>query len=219
MGRRKAAVNEEYRRADDAVLKPFLDELRSATDERLRSDFIRKHITTGDPAVISRDTYFELRRRVSAEFAIHPSAVVLVGSCRLGFSLKPKGSHNGPKLRFVAATAASDVDVAVVSQALFDEIWDAVFMTVYPKRDWPLDIGRPFTRDLFNGWIDPTVLPNTPRFARAVSWSRFFAGLSRERLCGMRTINGRLYRTWARLEAYQEHMVRDCVAEFGREGR
>jgi len=210
----KRKPDEELPQAPPELLEPFLRDLRAATDETLRSDFIRKHIVTGDPVVINRDVYFELRRRIATEFRVHPSSVVLVGSCKLGFTLKQKGPHQGAKRRYTAATSASDVDVAVVSEDLFDELWDAVFRAVYPKRDWPLDLGRPFTRDLFNGWLDPRQLPNTSMFAKALRWSEFFDQLTRLRLCGMRTINGRLYRTWGRLEAYQEHMVRDCLDEL-----
>jgi hypothetical protein len=199
---------------DGATLNPFLLEMQAAIDEQLRADFIRKHIITGEPVVIDRNTYFDLRRRVAAEFDIHPSEVILVGSCRLGFSLKLKGFRRDRKRRYVAVTNSSDVDVAVVSQKLFDEIWDAVFHTIYPNRDWPLDIGKQFTRDLFNGWINPGFLPNTPKFSKALKWSQFFDQLTRLRLCGIRTINGRLYRTWGRLEAYQEHMVRECLGDL-----
>jgi hypothetical protein len=217
MGRRASASTESYPIADEAILKPFIGDLRLANDNSRRSDLIRKHITTGDPRVLSPDVYFELRRRISARFGIHPSSVVLAGSCKLGFSLKPKGPHNGPRRRFVAVSPASDVDVAVVSQKIFDELWDAVFASVYPKRDWSLDIGRTFTRDLFNGWIDPSTLPNTPTFSRALEWSRFFDELNQSRLCDLRTVHGRLYRSWDRLEAYQDHMVRDCHSELIRE--
>jgi len=174
-------------------------------------DIIRKYITTGDPAIIPGDTYFELRRRVSQQFDLHPNEVVLVGSCRLGFSLKPKGKS---RKRYHPAKPTSDVDLAIVSPGQFDSYWDRVFDLVHKNRDWSLNNGKLFTRDLFNGWITPNELPNLPQFNDAIAWTEFFDKLTQVRLCGMRTVKARLYRSWNRLEAYQEIMVTECRNEL-----
>ncbi len=138
----------------------------------------------------------------------------MVGSCRLGFSLKPKGKNHE---RYNPARLTSDVDLAIISPGLFDSYWDRVFALVRQDRDWSLRNGKLFTRDLFNGWITPSQLPNLPQFTDAVSRAEFFAELTRGRLCGMRTIQARLYRTWYRLEAYQEILVTQCRIElFGK---
>jgi hypothetical protein len=175
---------------------------------------IQKHITTGDPAIIPSDVYFELRRRISQRFTLHPSEVVLVGSCRLGFTLKPKGRR---KERYRPARPTSDVDLAIVSPGQFDSYWDRVFFLVRKNRDWSLSHGRQFTRDLFNGWITPSQLPNLPQFADAIAWTEYFAELIRLRICGLREVKPRLYRSWSRLEAYQEIMVNECRGELIRE--
>lgn len=172
---------------------------------------IQKHITTGDPVAITQQQYFELRRRVAVEFELHPSAVVLVGSCRLGFALKKKPPSNR---RFEPCGPSSDLDVAVVSAELFDHFWDAVFECVWRQRDWSMGEGAKFTRDLFNGWFTPDNLPNMPQFARARKWAEFFDSINRERMFGFRRMSARLYRSWHRLEAYQEHMVRACKNEL-----
>ena len=91
--------------------------------EQTTQDVIRKHITTGDPLVIPGDVYFELRRRVSQQFDLHPSQIVLVGSCRLGFSLKRKGKS---RERYHPAKPTADVDLAIVSPGRFDSYWDLV---------------------------------------------------------------------------------------------
>jgi hypothetical protein len=191
----------------DHRVQRFCDDLGSQNI----SDVIRKHITTGEPVGIEPDKYFELRRQVSKNFNLHPSAVVLVGSCRLGFSLKRK-KHG----RYEAISHASDVDVAVISSVLFDSYWDRIFDVVQNDRDWAINKGKKFSRDLFCGWLTPEELPNLPRFADSREWAEFFAKLTRERLCGRRTISARLYRSWSRLEAYQEIMVRECQSELRR---
>jgi hypothetical protein len=172
---------------------------------------IQKHITTGDPAIIPGDVYFELRRRVAENFHLHPSEVVLVGSCRLGFTLKRNRKTNE---RYRPARPTSDVDLAIVSSGQFDSYWDRVFFMVRKNRDWSLSHGRKFTRDLFNGWITPSELPNLPQFADALAWTEYFAELTRLRICGLREVKPRLYRSWSRLEAYQEIMVNQCRIEL-----
>lgn len=195
----------------ESRLENFKRDLRA---EHLK-DVIRKHITTGDPAIIPADIYFDLRRRVADRFNLHPSEVVLVGSCRLGFSLKQKGRDWA---RYLPAQPSSDVDLAIVSPGLFDSYWDRVFDLVRNNRDWSLNRGALFARDLFNGWITPNKLPNLPQFADAVAWAEFFAELTRNRLCGMRSINCRLYRSWYRLEAYQEIIVMQCRGDLSAKG-
>lgn len=173
------------------------------------TDVIRRHITTGAPVVIDADTYYDLRRRVAREYGIHPTAVILVGSCRLGFSLKEKN-----KVRYEPVRPDSDVDVAVVAPTLFEDLWDNVFNLVHADRSWALARGKGFARDLFCGWITPQNLPPEPRFHSAKDWAEFFDRIAQERLCGMRRVSARLYRTWDRLEKYQEIMVRECQRDL-----
>ena len=75
-------------------------------------DVIRKHITTGNPVTIDSATYFELRRRIAGRFQLHPNQIVVVGSSRLGFSLKREK-------RF-AERQPKDVDVASWTRGLQD---------------------------------------------------------------------------------------------------
>jgi hypothetical protein len=163
-------------------------------------DVIRKHISTGRPHAFTDHEYYELRSTVAAEFGLHPSSVVVVGSTRIGFSLDPK--H-----RYRPVQVHSDIDIAIVSQDRFDDYWERVFQ--YSKADLAWQAKR-FKDRLFMGWIDPRFLPNTPAFGAAKKWAEFFDGLMQSRKYGRRTITARLYRSWDRLEAYQEPSVMAC---------
>ncbi len=167
-------------------------------------DVIQKHITTGNPVAIAPDTYYLLRRTIARQFAVHPSAVILVGSCRTGFSLKPEK-------RYLPVAPDSDVDIAIVSPIPFDSYWEKVFDLARTDRSWARTrVGKRFASDLFSGWITPRHLPNLPRFSDGRSWAEFFDGLTARRTCEIREIKARLYRSWERLEAYQEIMVTKC---------
>ena len=189
----------------DTRVRRFCSDLRTLKP----NEVIRKHITTGMPVELAEEVYFALRNTIADEFELHPSEVIIVGSCRMGFSI-------AAKKRYRAAKPNSDLDVAMVSMERFDQYWDAVFAYSARDRAWKHSPRHgEFVRMLFDGWIDPRGLPNVPRFEQAARWSMFFDRLMQSRQFGPRRITARLYRTWSRLEAYQEKSVRQCIANLG----
>lgn len=165
------------------------------------TDVIRKHISTGHPFAFTCNEYYELRSMVAAQFQLHPSDVVVVGSTRIGFSLDPEQLYRPVRRR-------SDIDIALVSRDRFDDYWERVFQ--YSKLNLGWDQNKRFKNNLFNGWIDPRFLPNAPTFNVGVKWAEFFDVMMASRKYGRRTITARLYRSWDRLEAYQEPSVIAC---------
>jgi hypothetical protein len=171
---------------------------------------IRKHITTGVSAGINDVAYYELRNEVAAHFKLHPSEVVVVGSCRTGFSLKPTK-------RYAAFTDASDVDLAIVSRATFDAYWDLVFEHWRTHTSWSeTKRYRIFLKELFKGWLWPRRLPPRREFKEALEWVEFEDTLGLSRFNGLRSVGARLYRSWDRLEAYQAIHVLDCRNSLAR---
>lgn len=165
---------------------------------------IRKHITTGESAVLPEGTDHSLRTRVADHFNIHPSAVVIVGSGRTGFSLKPAK-------RYHPFGMDSDVDVAVISKQKFDEYWDLVYTHLRTNRLWSrTNCYKTFLVELFKGWLWPRRLPPAPHFQEAKAWAEFEDQLGRETFGGVRSVGARLYRDWDRLEAYQSIHVLEC---------
>jgi hypothetical protein len=172
-------------------------------------EVVRKHITTGMPVEIGEDDYYSLRSLVAEHFQLHPSAVLLIGSCRQGFSI-------APKKRYRPARELSDLDIAVVSSVRFESYWDAVFTYSDADRAWQRSRQyRIFAWTLFRGWIDPRGLPNVSTFKEAADWTDFFDSLMQSRKFGCRRISARLYRSWSRLDAYQERAVRQCLNSLG----
>lgn len=184
-----------------------VQEFHAALIELEVREVVRKYITTGMPAAIAEKDYYDLRRDVAKEFKLHPNAVVLIGSCRVGFSLKPN------KL-YAPTHSNSDLDLALVSMERFDDFWDRVFH--YAKFNPSWDEKWRFEKSLFNGWIDPRWLPPVPRFETAKHWIEFFDTIMRSRRFGTRRLTARLYRTWEHLESYQERMVRRCRDDLRR---
>lgn len=184
----------------EARVREFQSDLRALDLTKV----IRKHITTGPSAVLADGTYYELRNQVADYFDLHPSAIVVVGSCRMGFSLKPQK-------RYARFGDSSDVDLAIISREKFDFYWDLVFAHWQADRIWSKTKRyRIFLSELFKGWIWPRCLPPSHKFRQALEWVEFEDRLGRERFRGLRSVGARLYRSWDRLEAYQSLHVSDC---------
>ncbi len=185
-------------------LKAFQADLSRPSEE-----IVQKHILTGSPAALTPDEYFAVRHEVAVHFGIQPVEVVLVGSCRTGFSLTEKPKKGRP--RYSLVEQGSDLDLVVVSSRLFDRLWDAVFD--YSRTNSAFrnsDEATEFRNMLFQGWVDPRGMPPGRRFEQADYWVRFFDGLSRDRRFGNRRTSARVYRDWQRLSAYQQIAVEQC---------
>ena len=62
---------------------------------------------------------FRFKKDVSSYFNIHPSQIVMVGSAKLGFSISP---HK----RYREFGDTSDIDLAIISKELFDNVSDSL---------------------------------------------------------------------------------------------
>jgi hypothetical protein len=195
----------------DARLRTFQVDLSRPSEE-----IVQKHILTGSPVALTPDDYFALRHEVALYFCIQPVEVVLVGSCRIGFTLTDKPMKNRP--RFSRLQPGSDLDLVVVSAQLFDQLWDAVFD--YSRTNSAFSRSpeaTKFRNMLFRGWVDPRGMPPGRRFDLSNRWVQFFDGLGRDRRFGNRRASARVYRDWLRLAAYQQIAVDQCKRAFERQ--
>jgi hypothetical protein len=133
---------------------------------------VQRYITVGDPAALSSVEHVELKQRVAANFSVHHTNVLVVGSAKLGFSIAP---HK----RWRPFGDTSDIDVAIVSRDLFEKIWREVsgLLTIDPLVDWQ-------HRDKFasyhlKGWMRPDMLPNSPACLWLTIGLNFFGDLRR----------------------------------------
>src|SRR5262245_53541540 len=97
--------------ASQAALNDFRDRLATgATAESI----VREFITFGPSAVLDGQTYARLREHAGQALGVSPNQqVFLVGSAKLGFSIKPER-------RYGLFNDDSDVDLAIVSDALYE---------------------------------------------------------------------------------------------------
>jgi hypothetical protein len=162
---------------------------------------VQKHVTYGDCYALSQSSYFRLNAKVAQEFGIHHSEVLLVGSGKLGFSIVDSK-------RYRPFGDTSDLDIAIISTPLFDEMWIDVFEYWRFGGYWPeLD---QFRKYLFRGWLRPDKLPPEQSFIRRRHWWEFFRELTNSQDFGPYQIRAGLYKSWHFLESYQGTCINEC---------
>ncbi|MEP7235667.1 MAG: hypothetical protein ABI778_10255 [Ignavibacteriota bacterium] len=179
----------------------------------------KEDIQRNDPLVVARqmlmsnisyafkqDEYHKLQTKISEHFYLHPSEVALVGSAKTGFSI-------APSKRYSEFSNTSDIDIAIISSELFDEIWKSVYdFSMQGGIIW--EKGDDFKKSLFSGWIRPDYLPPSKVFSKSDDWWKFFNDLTASRLFGSYKIRAGLYKSWYFLEEYHRRNIEDCKNEI-----
>ena len=143
---------------------------------------------------------------------------MIVGSAKIGFTLrhKPARGDESERLPFAEFNAGSDVDVAIISDRLFDDIWKACFSFWHTSgyanagAYWPT--GKHFRDYFFRGWMRPDHLPSQGSFKYKNDWFDYFRRLTSARAAGDYKITAGLYRESYFLEAYQTIAINQCKA-------
>ena len=176
----------------------FRRDLEVLTDDIM----VQKHITYGESFILDTESYFELKSDVGQRFNVHPSQIVVVGSGKLGFSIHPQK-------RYRPFGEESDLDLAIVSDRLFQEFWSTVFQYSTDGGLW--NRSHRFKDYLFRGWMRPDYLP--PTVQSASQWFEYFRELTASQRFGPYKINAGLYQSWDFLESYQQTAVAQCRDE------
>lgn len=162
---------------------------------------VQKHITFGDTEVLTRTQHFGLRSRIAEYFKIHPQGVVVVGSAKLGFSIKPQR-------RYGAFGDSSDIDVAIVSEGLFRRYWEGLQRYVDDGGYWERQ--SRFQGKFFDGWIRPDLMPPSKTYAPTSEWWEFFLQMTQSDLSRGCKVTGGIYFDWDCLDRYQIRAVEGC---------
>lgn len=162
---------------------------------------VQKYITVAESEILSNDVHFQLKDEISRHFGVHPNEIILVGSAKVGFSL-------APSKRYREFGESSDLDVAIISSALFDRVWHSVVDYKNSRKYWPKS--NEFRYHFFDGWIRPDKLPSSKKFSFANDWWSYFTELSQSQKFGMQSINAGIYREISFLDKYQSLCIEKC---------
>lgn len=153
----------------------------------------------------------EFRNEIALGLGADPATIRVVGSGRLGFSLKPSNNLRGFQ-------DTSDIDVVVVNPNLFDDLWLRVLNAAYPRPPNQGDQAqRDRQRELYTGWLSPMALRFDTRLGGErvrpaldfkTSWFNVFKDASRHVIRRHEDVAARLYRTWEHANLYHLDSVR-----------
>jgi len=189
---------------DSILIKDRIKEFRDSLKTHEPLDIVRMYlINPGTCFVINESDLNNLKKIVSNHFSLHPNEIAIVGSAKLGFSI-------APDKRYQKFSDLSDIDIAICSSELFDEIWKSVY-DYWRRESW--SESKEFQKYLFRGWIRPDKLPNVPSFGMRREWWEFFRKLTNSKKYGPYSIRGGLYKSWHFLENYQLTAVERCIDE------
>lgn len=187
--------------ASQLRIRTFKQDFTSLSTEQL----VMKYLILGEPFAIKPSLFDQLRIDVARHFNVHPNNVVMVGSGKLGFSI-------APKKRYKPFDYESDIDLAIVSKEIYEDIWREVFKYDNNVRGWT-------DRDKFGayhlkGWIRPDKLPTSSTFNRTQEWWDFFRELTSSGKYGSYKIRAGLFHSFHFLETYQAYCVTLCQNEI-----
>lgn len=175
-------------------------------------DFARKYIIHGIPHVFEsrEDEFFEFRNRISKHFFVDYYQVYIVGSGKLGFSY----------LKGTEFSYDSDIDVAIVSEELYDRYLKYIRKFQYDiERSKERLVGQEyknyikFLKYMAKGWMRPDLLPTKIEGLNLkTDWFDFFKMISYDKSeVGNYKVNAGVYKNYDYLEYYSANSLKEYI--------
>jgi hypothetical protein len=187
------------------------EEFKEILLEKELEKVVAEYIFTGVPYVFRdwKEGFETLRSHLCDNLGIRRKEnVEVVGSARVGFCLDPDSFGRG-------FSEKSDIDVVVVDEKLFDEMWKILLNWNYPKRFRLIGNDHKWAKermeDLYWGWFRPDKIryaglsfPDALKPLRDISalWFNAFKSISQVKGFASLEVSGRLYRTWEHVIMY-----------------
>lgn len=181
----------------------FISFLKDIEDDAGVIDLCRKKVLHGTPHIFEgqEDKYYEFRKRISEKFNIAFHEVFITGSAKLGFNPRKRKKFDYD----------SDIDVAIVSQNLYERIIDIIcnyqMELRRSRRTVTLDelkMYHSFLEYTAMGWIRPDKLPISFKVKELKDeWFEFFNSISYGKSeVGDYKVNAGIFKTYKHLEMY-----------------
>ncbi len=193
-------------------MEEFLDSLKRLIDDEALLDFCRKSVLHGIPSIFQgrEDDFYEFRKRIAKNFNISFNEIYITGSAKLGFSPHKK----------TIFSLESDIDVAVVSEKLYDEIMESIREYQMLLRNSRLSVSKneidtyhKFLEYGAMGWMRPDHLPYSFRIGELKnSWFNFFDSISYgQSEVGNYKVSAGVFKTYRHLEQYIYSSIRSLA--------
>ncbi|MDC4545230.1 hypothetical protein OHV61_16280 [Acinetobacter baumannii] len=181
----------------------FKRQLSGLNNENEVNDFCRKVVLHGIPSIFrdKEHNYYEFRKKIATQFNVSFHEVYITGSAKLGFSPFKNKEFD----------LESDIDVAIISDKLFEEImWKIYkFQQGYRESRKVLNFSElknyhDFLEYTALGWIRPDKLPISFQMKELKDeWFEFFNSLSYGRSeVGNHKVSAGVFKTYQHYESY-----------------
>lgn len=184
-------------------LDDFLVELKNCDSDDKLLDFCRKYVLHGTPIIFTDNetAYYEFRKKIANKYGIIFHEIYIVGSAKLGFS-----PHKRKDFDY-----ESDIDVAIISESLFDEMLEIIRGYQMELRKSRKTISsaeiktyHEFLEYMAMGWIRPDKLPISFKVNDfKQDWFEFFKSISYGKSeVGNYKVAAGVFKTYTHLEDY-----------------
>ena len=155
---------------------------------------------------------FEFKKNIARSLDVHIRDIAIVGSGKLGFSIKPDRDTSGfyPFKKFDfdyeqdIENKKSDLDIAIVSSQLFDKQLVKIYdhTDSYRSSDYQGKPKNSFASYILKGWFRPDFIPNNYSITDDISnvQDKYRAEYGRD-------INIGIYKSWYFFEKYHINNV------------
>lgn len=185
-------------------------EFKRALRENLASDVVTNIIMAGGAKHVSDEALQYAKSLIRSQFQIaeqHPLEIIVVGSAKLGFSIAEKpmlGRSSLPRYREFDPYN-SDIDLAVVCQKLYFDIWRD--LSTYSHNQSPFPWDSPLAKYALVGWLRPDHFPRLQGPLSCLRWWELFQKFSNSTQFNRRKVRGGLYFHKDFLNQYQQRAV------------
>ena len=186
------------------------DEFRQLIQQQNDNQLLAPCLQNDDAPYIFQDAvapWNVFRDEIAGKLGVVRADIRIIGSGRLGFSLKP-----GAQLK--TFSDKSDVDVLIVNPGVFDELWFHLLEAAYPRSGAPARLGgwlEDRRNEVYTGWISPLEIrldvkifgaKAKPALDFRARWFNALKQASRHFSRRHEDSKGRLYRTWRHAQLY-----------------
>jgi len=197
--------------------KEFIDDILTKY-KNSPLDVVRKYLINGSSYFFehigTEDNEYNIKKDIAKSLKIHPNNIIIVGSGKLGFSIKPTDKEyplNNFRIETTYDKEESDIDIAVISSQLFEEKLQAIhsFLRSYDlsrifevfddcrKKRKHKKCFDDFSRYILLGWLRPDKMPKGFELFDGVAEIQ-----KQYRKTYNRKINIGIYKSWEYFEDY-----------------
>jgi hypothetical protein len=192
---------------------PTPDEFRHLLRTAAIDDIVSSVLLSGDAAHVDRAAHDFICKTLGVAFGatVERHELLVVGSAKLGFSISEKPMANGDKLeRYRPFRSDSDIDLALVHPAIFDQLWRELSDHAHRSQTMPWNSGR-LGDYMVYGWIRPDHFPTNVRLRKCDDWWDTFRKLSAHGPFNRRKVRGGLFYSQYYLSSYLRRAVNACL--------